>query len=87
MFVLSPDSAISPICQQEVDFAEGLKKRLIPIVARDLAGKPAPAALARLNYVFFIASPAAGAAGDFDQATDELVRLRSTSSGFANTRG
>ena len=51
-----------------------MKKRLIPIVARDLADKPAPAALARLNYVFFLANPTAGATGDFDQATDELVR-------------
>ena len=52
IFVLSPDSAISPTCQNEVDFAEGLKKRLIPIVVRDLAGEPAPAALARLNWSF-----------------------------------
>ena len=51
-----------------------MKKRLIPIVVRDLAGEPAPAALARLNYVFFIANLAAGASGDFDQATDELTR-------------
>jgi hypothetical protein len=44
IFVLSPDSAISPTCQQEVAFAEGLKKRLIAIIARDMAGKAAPAA-------------------------------------------
>jgi WD40 repeat protein len=74
IFVLSPDSAISPTCQQEVDFAEGLKKRLIPIVVRDLAGEPAPVALARLNYIFFVTNPAAGASGDFDQTIDELVR-------------
>jgi WD40 repeat protein len=78
IFVLSPDSAISPTCQQEIDFAEGLKKRLIPIIARDLTGEPAPAALARLNYVFFTANPAAGASGDFDQAVDELVHTLET---------
>jgi nucleotide-binding universal stress UspA family protein len=74
VFVLSPDSAVSPVCQDEVNFAEGLRKRLIAIVARDLAGKTAPAALARLNWIFFYAHPAAGASGDFIQATDELVR-------------
>ena len=74
IFVLSPNSAISPVCQDEVDFAEGLKKRLVPIVARELGGKLAPAALARLNWIFFIANPAAGASGDFDEAADQLVR-------------
>ena len=78
IFVLSPASAVSPICQKEVDFAEGLKKRLIPIVARDLGDQPAPGPLARLNYVFFVANPAAGASGDFVEATDELVRALET---------
>ncbi|RWO49212.1 toll/interleukin-1 receptor domain-containing protein, partial [Mesorhizobium sp.] len=36
IFVLSRDSANSSICQQEVDFAETLNKRIVPIVARDL---------------------------------------------------
>jgi WD40 repeat protein len=78
IFVLSPDSANSPVCQNEVDFAEGLKKRLIAIVVWNLEGHPAPAALARLNWIFFTANPAAGASGDFDQATDELVRALET---------
>jgi hypothetical protein len=65
IFVLSPDSAISPVCRDEVDFAEGLKKRLLPIVPRVLGGKPAPAALARLNWIFFAAKPGGGASGDF----------------------
>lgn len=74
IFVLSPDSAISPVCQKEVDFAEALKKRLIPIVARDLKAHPVPWALSRLNYLFFTPNPAVGATGDFDTACDELVR-------------
>ena len=78
IFVLSPDSAVSPICQNEVDFAEGLKKRLIPIVVRDLAGQQVPAALARLNWIFFAATPSAGASGDFNEATGELVRALET---------
>ena len=79
IFVLSPDSAVSPICQNEIDFAEGLKKRLMPIVARNVSSQTAtPVALARLNWIFFAANPAAGASGDFDQATDELVRALET---------
>lgn len=78
VFVLSPDSAISSTCQKEVDFAEGLKKRLIPIVVRDLAAQPVPAALARLNYIFFTANPVVGATGDFNAAIDELVRAIET---------
>jgi WD40 repeat protein len=74
IFVLSPASAISPICQNEVDFAEGVKKRLIPIVARDLVAQPAPPAIARLNWIFFTANPAVGASGDFDATCDDLMR-------------
>lgn len=74
IFVLSPDSAVSLFCQNEVDCAESLKKRLVAIVARELAGQPAPAALAQLNWIFFTENAAAGASGDLDQATDELVR-------------
>jgi WD40 repeat protein len=73
IFVLSPDSVRSSTCQQEVAFAEGLKKRLIPIVVRDLADQSAPSCLARLNYIFFTANAAVGATGDFDSAVEELV--------------
>ena len=38
IFVLSPASAGSSICQDEVDFAEKLKKRIVPLVAEDVAG-------------------------------------------------
>lgn len=70
LFVLSPDSILSPVCQQEVDFAESLNKRFIPVVARDIADLAVPPALSRLNYVFFV--PHAGAPGNFDTAVDEL---------------
>jgi WD40 repeat protein len=78
IFVLSPESAISSVCQQEVDFAEGLRKRLIPIVARDLAAQPVPAALARLNYIHFTANLTGEATGDFNAALDELVHAIET---------
>src|SRR5262245_36868445 len=36
VFVLSPASVRSKHCQDEVDFAEKLRKRFVPIVAEDL---------------------------------------------------
>jgi hypothetical protein len=68
VFTLSPGSVGSRVCNDEVEFAEKLNKRFVPIVVRDLEGQTAPAALARLNYIFFIPNPAAGASGDFDEA-------------------
>ncbi len=56
--VLSPDYVASPICRQEVDYAVANSKRLIPIVASDIAGHQAPPALAMLNWIFFRESDA-----------------------------
>jgi len=82
IFALSPDSALSKICQQEVDYAESLQKRLIPIVVRDLVTHPVPKALARLNYIFFTPNAAVGANGDFDEALTELVDAIETNIGW-----
>ena len=74
VFVLSPGSVSSDVCDQEVAFAESLNKRFLPIVARDLEGLPVPDALARLSYVFFIPHPATRSSGDFDEAISHLTR-------------
>lgn len=78
VFVLSPGSADSAVCKDEVAFAERLNKRFVPIIARDLEGREVPAALARLNYVFFIPNAAVGATGDFHAAVADLVRALET---------
>lgn len=52
-FVLSPDSAKSPICAWEVEEAVRLSKRIIPVLCRPLGAQPAPEKLAALNYVRF----------------------------------
>ena len=78
VFVLSPASAGSEVCQQEVNFAETLNKRIVPIVAEDVAGLKSPDALARLNYIFFIPNVAAGASGVFEEALDDLVNTLET---------
>ena len=53
VFVLSPESVSSSICQREVDFAASLNKRFAPIVCQLANAKSAPAALARLNWISF----------------------------------
>jgi hypothetical protein len=78
VFALSPGSIDSPICEDEVKFAEKLNKRFVPIVARDLGGRTVPGALARLNYIFFIPNATAGASGVFDEAVDDLIRALET---------
>jgi WD40 repeat protein len=78
VFVLSPGSVDSAVCKDEVAFAEKLNKRFVPIVARDLEGREVPAALARLNYIFFIPNATADASGDFDATVSDLVRALET---------
>jgi WD40 repeat protein len=73
IFVISPSSIGSPDCRDEVDYAEKLKKRLIPIVARDTGGLEIPVALARVNWIFFTANDRAGATGVFESSADELI--------------
>lgn len=52
-FVLSPASAVSPICAWEVEEAARLGKRIIPVVCRNLQDARPPARLSDLNYIFF----------------------------------
>lgn len=52
VFLISPDSIASEVCDWEVNHAELTGKRIIPVVCRDPAEKEVPARLKRLNYVF-----------------------------------
>lgn len=72
VFVLSPDAVASSVCQREVDFAASLNKRFAPIVARPVADALVPAAVGRLNFVFFDDE------ATFDAAADRLVAALST---------
>ncbi len=78
VFVLTPSSVISKVCQDEIDFAERLNKRLVPVVARNLEGYDVPDALRRLNYVFFTSRPGVDAADSFSEALNQLVRVLET---------
>jgi hypothetical protein len=53
VFVLSPNSVASKHCTWEVDETIKLAKRIVPVVWRPVPDADVPAALRRLNYIFF----------------------------------
>jgi WD40 repeat protein len=53
LFLLSPDSITSDICNQEIEHAIKNGKRLIPLVVRDVNPKDVHPGLAKLNWIFF----------------------------------
>ncbi len=67
IFLISPDSASSKICGQEIDCAIKNGKRLIPLVVRDTKSGEAPEQLGHLNWVFFRESD------DFDASIQKLL--------------
>jgi hypothetical protein len=52
LFLLSPDSAKSEVCGDEIEHAVKNGKRLVPIVIRNVAADEAPAPLRPLNWIF-----------------------------------
>lgn len=52
VFVVSPDSIASDVCQKEIDFACSLNKRIAPIVYRHADVAAMPADLARFNFIY-----------------------------------
>ncbi|MEO8395669.1 MAG: toll/interleukin-1 receptor domain-containing protein, partial [Chloroflexota bacterium] len=52
LFVISPDSVLSPVCNREIEHAVQNNKRLIPIVRRDAMGETVNKALASHNWLF-----------------------------------
>ena len=58
VFVLSPSSARSSICDWEVEEAARLNKRILPVNCRPLEGGVSPPPrLRELNYIFFYEEP------------------------------
>lgn len=66
VFLISPDSIASQICDWEVNHAELLGKRVIPVVCREPDNNTVPARLQRLNYVFMRSA---------EEERSELARL------------
>jgi WD40 repeat protein len=67
IFLISPDSAKSKVCGQEIEAAVQNGKRMIPIVVRDIAWEDTPPHLGHLNYIFFRETD------DFDASVKKLL--------------
>jgi WD40 repeat protein len=67
VFVLSPDSVVSPVCRQEVEHAVLHHKRLIPVVCRGVEANECLPALAAINWIFF------DGAATFDASVQRLT--------------
>jgi WD40 repeat protein len=77
VFVLSPDSAASQICEWEVKQAASLNKRIIPVNCRPLDGTVPPEELRELNYIFFYKEPKTPGTG-FGSGLARLVAALNT---------
>ena len=69
IFVISPDSIISEYCGKEIEHADRLNKRILPIVRRDVMGSEGDIhpALSRHQWIFFRES------NDFNIAFQRLI--------------
>lgn len=77
VFVMSPESAVSPVCAWEVDEAARLSKRILPIIAMPLQGKSPPERLQRLNYIYFYGEPNLPGSGFGDGLAKLNIALKS----------
>src|SRR5262249_4059427 len=77
VFVLSPPSARSEICDWEVEEATRLGKRILPVNCRPLEGASPPSRLRDLNYIFFYADPKVSDSG-FGSGLASLVAALNT---------
>ncbi len=67
IFVISPDSVTSPVCNNEVEYAVATHKRLIPVVRREVPPDQMHKALARHNWLYFRETD------DFDKTFADLI--------------
>ena len=77
VFVLSPSSARSEICDWEVEEAARLNKRILPANCRPLEGVSPPPRLRDLNYIFFYKEPKVPGSG-FGTGLASLVAALNT---------
>jgi WD40 repeat protein len=68
LFLISPDSGKSKVCQREVEHAAKNGKRLIPLVVKDIDAHEAPIELRPLNWIFLRAQD------DFSASFEQLIR-------------
>ena len=71
VFVISPDSVASPFCEQEVDHAVELNKRIVPLAFRSVPDEQVPEGIRVRNWI-----PVGD--GDFDAGVERLVQALDT---------
>lgn len=69
VFVVSPNSAGSRVCEEEIGYAHALRKRVIAILYRPIDFRKAPPRLAALNVKISFVEEAA----DYEQSLEELA--------------
>lgn len=72
LFIISPDSLTSRVCNQEIEHAVAHNKRLIPIVHREAMSEQVHQALARHNWLY------ARPDDDLDQVVVQLIEALDT---------
>jgi len=71
VFVISPDSVASPFCEQEVDHAVELNKRIVPLAFRSVPDEQIPEGIRVRNWI-----PVGD--GDFETGLERLVQALDT---------
>jgi WD40 repeat protein len=72
IFVLSPESVSSGICKEELERAESLNKRIVPILAHPVEPHQLPPSLTTPNWISFTPDT------NFETAVDALIRALET---------
>jgi TIR domain len=72
VFIISPNSLLSPVCSWEVEQVARLNKRLAPIVLERVSDDRIPEAIAKINYLFF------DRPDDFEDQVDEFAQALQT---------
>lgn len=70
IFVISPESVASEVCQRELETAAQYHKLVVPVVLSDVGSRDLPeslTSLAKLNWIFFTSGH------DAERALDEIV--------------
>jgi len=76
VIVLSPDYLASQYCLNELNYAVGVNKRLLPVVYRDIPDGSAPGSVAHINWIYFCEH--AGSANTLDEALPKLIEALDT---------
>ena len=79
VFVISPDSMSSEICQKELSHAVGHHKRIMPLVVREVDSRLVPEPLAERNWIFMRESD------DFETSVATLEQALDTDLDWART--